>query len=109
MTPFCRRASSALTSASTPVSVCPTAARLLPVTVMSRTDPVIAVVSGASATVYELRKPCAARCWLVCGAMSARLSTSAVRVSEALKLRNGLLPFSLAADRDASSTTEDSD
>ena len=41
--------------------------------------------------------------------MSARLSTSAARVSEALKLRNGLPPFSLAADRDASSTTEDSD
>ena len=63
--------------------------------VTSRTDPVVTVLYGASATVYGSVMPLAARSLTVAGAISSRLSTSP--------------PYSLATERDASRTTEEFD
>ena len=58
---------------------------------------------------YEAVNPRAASCLTVPGAISSLLTASAVRVSEGLKLRNGLPPFCAEAAGDASRTTEEAD
>src|SRR6266487_4477191 len=95
-----------LISVVTARSVLWTAAVSVPVTDTARTEPVVVVALAGSVTVYGLAKPLAARLWTVAGAISSRLRASAVSVSDGLKLRYGLPPVSLAAERDASRTTE---